>query len=871
MLSTKSFEKLHFVLAFLVLGVGTSVMFGWILRNFTLIQIESSMAPMVFNTAFCLTALAIGFLFSEHKSLVITKASAFIVMVIALLTLSQYFLSVDFGMDRLFVEPFYGTGAVIPGRMSVSAASCFFILGLMAFLRRPGYTYHMVCATCSSIVIGFSFIALFGYLAGFSSEYGWGSFSRMALHACISFVLLSIAALWQLQLRVRERTNHRSALIPFYVVIVGILTSMLIWHLLVLRDQDRNKRVIQIRAEAIKSNLDNTFLPLQKALEHMARRFSSKAYPNYHMWLVDAESYFVEFDGLRRLMWTDEGNVIRWVYPLSNGGDAFVNSVVKTREVTELVKKISEERKASLSRVIELRSGGKGFIFMVPVFQEEKYRGAISSALAAEPFFSRVAKIDGYDLSILEDGREIYNKGNPDPVFARDWTTHTRYTALGVDWDIILVPTAMTIRENTSALPGVVLLFGVSVSILLGLSLGFYNRSRESERAAKEAFELKEAGMNSVPLMIISMDENSVIREMNATAERILEYTTEEVAGKTTPTIFHDPNEVRDFQSKIENELGRPVYTHADYIQAFFTLGYNKASEWTLISKSGKRYAVIVSTNEIRDEKGTVTGYLEVLEDVTELKEKERLLEEQEQKILASSRLASLGEMAAGIAHEINNPLAIIGGHVGVLRKMILQKGSNEESDLTKKVDAIDQMVHRIAKIIRGLRSHSRDSDLSGEEPTRVESLIDDTMAFCHEKFRAEGVEVSMALEPHLVVNVRPYQISQVLLNLLNNASDAVLNSKVKRVSIEAQKRQGGIEISVSDTGPGVPYHIRNKIMEPFFTTKEVGKGVGLGLSISQGIIQSHGGKFYLDENSAKTRFVIWLPSPTTDSKPNQL
>ncbi|WP_374079643.1 ATP-binding protein [Bdellovibrio bacteriovorus] len=868
MLSTKIFQKLHFILALVVLAVATTVMFGWILRDPTIIQINPRMAPMVFNTAFSFAALAIALLFSEFRSLKVTKATSVVVVVISILTLSQYFFSISIGIDHFFIEPFYGVGVVIPGRMSVSASACFLVLSLLLFFKRPGYTYQMATVTVSTLVTGFSIFGIAGYALSFNSEYGWGSFSRMALHTSISFVLLSLAILWQLRNRVREQSSRGGVLIPFYVVMVGIMTSMVIWQLLVLRDQDRNKRVIQIRGESLKANLDNVFLPLQKSLEHMSRRFSSGSYPNYKMWAVDAESYFEEFEGLRRLVWADRGDIIRWVYPLTNGGNTVVNTTASNLQLRERLSKAPSNPSAFISRLFELKTGGMGFVLVVPVFLNEKYQGTVSAALMAEPFFSRVVKVEGYNLSLLEDGREIYSTGTPDPVFARDWKMMTRYSTLGANWDLILVPTAATIRENTSALPGVVLLFGVSVSVLLGLSLSFYSRSRESEKAAKEAFELKKAGMNSVPLMMISMDENTIIREMNATAERILEYTTEEVAGKTSPEIFHDANEVRDAQSKIEKELGRSITMGSEYVRAFFDLGYNKASEWTMISKSGKRYNVVISTSEIRDENGNVTGYLEVVEDVTALKEKERLLEEQEQKILASSRLASLGEMAAGIAHEINNPLAIIGGNLGILRKMMAQKGLGEDSDLTKKVDSLENVVHRIAKIIRGLRTYARESDLSGEEPTKVEALIDDTMAFCSEKFHSEGVEVVISLEPQLIVNVRPYQISQVLLNMLNNALDAVLASRIKKVTIEAQKRNGGIEISVSDTGPGVPYHLRTKIMEPFFTTKEVGKGVGLGLSISQGIIQSHNGKFYLDENSAKTRFVIWLPEASKDSKP---
>ena len=310
----------------------------------------------------------------------------------------------------------------------------------------------------------------------------------------------------------------------------------------------------------------------------------------------------------------------------------------------------------------------------------------------------------------------------------------------------------------------------------------------------------------------------------------------------------------------MEAELGRPILLGKDFMEALFKLGYHRASEWTQVSRTGERYTVINSTSEIYDEDGNVSGYLQILEDVTALKEKERLIKEQELRFLASSRLASLGEMAAGIAHEINNPLAIVNGHVGVLRRMIAQKGLDQDQDLMKKVDAVESVVQRIAKIIKGLRGYSRESEMGTGEWIEVSALVEDTLSFCEERFRFEGVTLSRDIAEGLRFKVHSHQISQVLLNLLNNSLDAVSDSREKRVSIEALERWDGIEISISDTGPGIPYDLRARIMQPFFTTKEVGKGVGLGLSISQGIVQAHAGKFYLDENSARTKFVIWIP-----------
>ncbi|HEY1080346.1 MAG TPA: PAS domain S-box protein, partial [Bdellovibrio sp.] len=538
----------------------------------------------------------------------------------------------------------------------------------------------------------------------------------------------------------------------------------------------------------------------------MARRFAKGSYQNQNMWKIDAESYYSEFKGIRRLLWSDEKYIVRWVYPLTGGGDKMVGTRVRTEEANqEQLKVRGEERRPFISSLINLRTGGQGFVIMVPIFSDGVYRGDISAPLVAKDFFEEVLKINDYDLVITENGKTIFSSGTPDAVFAKDWTSRVQYNTLGVNWTIHLTPRPSLVRQNTSSLPGVVLLFGFSVSLLLGITLIFFNKSQDSERAAREAYEIKEAGMNSVPLLIISYDAGAIIREMNSTAERVLGYTNKEVAGQASPLLFHDIHEVRNVQLKMENELNVELPLGPEYISAFFKLGYNKASEWTVISKAGKRTTVVMSVSIIFNETGSVAGYLQILEDISLLKEKEQLLKEQERKILISSRMASLGEMAAGIAHEINNPLAIINGHVGGLRKKLQQKGASDDVELIKKVDAIESVVHRIAKIIRGLRSYSREPDAGGKEWISAEQLVDETMDFCTEKFRMEDIQCKVSVEPGVQLYVRHYQISQVLLNLLNNAFDAILGHSVKTIAVDVQKTADGVELSVTDSGPGVP------------------------------------------------------------------
>ena len=241
-----------------------------------------------------------------------------------------------------------------------------------------------------------------------------------------------------------------------------------------------------------------------------------------------------------------------------------------------------------------------------------------------------------------------------------------------------------------------------------------------------------------------------------------------------------------------------------------------------------------------------------------------------EAEILQQSRLASLGEMAAGVAHEINNPLAIIQGRLGQLVRT-LETPILERSRLKNGLTSLQKNVDRIASIVKGLRLFSRDSQRDPMVVASVARIVEDTLSLCAERFRHKSVELRVEVDTQLHLECRPTEISQVLMNLLNNSLDAVENSSEKWVRIEAQRMDKYIAISVLDSGPGIPPERVPQLMQPFFTTKELGKGTGLGLSISKGIVEAHGGLLRYDDKSKQTKFIITLPIPTKQVEDQRL
>lgn len=245
-----------------------------------------------------------------------------------------------------------------------------------------------------------------------------------------------------------------------------------------------------------------------------------------------------------------------------------------------------------------------------------------------------------------------------------------------------------------------------------------------------------------------------------------------------------------------------------------------------------------------------------------QVQERTKELERERASAIQATRLAVLGQMAGGIAHEINNPLAIVGLSAEqiavVLEPVELPPATRTQVD--KLIARIGMTVDRMAQIITGLRSFARDGTKDPFMVTPFKSIVEDTLVFCRTPIEKQKIKLIVDEIPEdLYVFCQPTQISQVLVNLLNNACDAVVNLPEKWISLTWRVMGDRLQIAVTDSGPGIPNNVAEKLFQPFFTTKPVGKGTGIGLSVSYGIIENHNGKIELNLTSKNTQFVVEL------------
>lgn len=283
----------------------------------------------------------------------------------------------------------------------------------------------------------------------------------------------------------------------------------------------------------------------------------------------------------------------------------------------------------------------------------------------------------------------------------------------------------------------------------------------------------------------------------------------------------------------------------------------SSSSQTSFIKQIGDHYFKM-TLNKMRDQnKISILGF-----DVTEDINKQNTINQIQAKAVQTSKLAVLGELAAGVAHEINNPLMILTSVAFVVQKHIEQ---NKYDQLPEKLEKIQSTITRISRIVNGLRTYARDGENDPMMPVNIADVILESLELCVESIRYQNIEVTFDNQMTIpaVVNCRDTQISQVLLNLISNAKDAVLPLKEKWIKVILSQRGNNMTLQVIDSGPGISLDIRDQIFQPFFTTKDVGSGTGLGLSISTEIIKMHNGRLFVDTNHPNTCFTIELPLAT--------
>jgi len=323
-------------------------------------------------------------------------------------------------------------------------------------------------------------------------------------------------------------------------------------------------------------------------------------------------------------------------------------------------------------------------------------------------------------------------------------------------------------------------------------------------------------------------------------------------------TYVNNKIEVWGYQK--EDLLGRPYLSllskrhRGRRLKSTLDIGAKQVYEVEVVTKSGEVRMATVSVSPLADPEGRILGVLGIARDITATKKLE-------QQMLNSEKLASVGKLAAGVAHEVNNPLA------GILNCLYnLRKGTLSPERQAEYLFSMEDGLRRVQKIVRQLLEFSQqhEPELS---PTSLNEVIERVLVLTNHAFTAHQIRLDQDLYAALpVLMLDRHMFEQVLMNLILNAVQAIRGGGV--ITIRTKQSGDRCAIEIEDTGCGIPSSVLPRIFDPFFTTKGTGEGTGLGLSVSLGIVERHGGTIQVDSEVGKgSMFTVWLPM-TRDQAP---
>ncbi len=368
-------------------------------------------------------------------------------------------------------------------------------------------------------------------------------------------------------------------------------------------------------------------------------------------------------------------------------------------------------------------------------------------------------------------------------------------------------------------------------------------RQKSTEEAAFRLAAIVESSDDA----IISKDLNGIVTSWNEAAERILGYTAKEIIGKSVTLII--PPELHDDEPRILKKIAS-----GQRIEHFQTVR---------CKKNGERIDVSLTISPVRDQNGKIVGAAKILRDITQQKRMEAALH-------MSERLASVGRMAATVAHEINNPLEAITNYIYLAKH---QPGLTEKSK--SYLDSADKELTRVAHIAQQTLGFYRDN--SEATSFAASEVVADVLAIYERKLKLKNLKIEKQIGPGLTLNAVKGELKQVLSNLIANAIDASREDGVivlrARASVDLRSHRDGVRIAVADHGSGISKEDQKNIFLPFFTTKK-NIGTGLGLWITKDLLEKRGGSIrFRSSNVPPTGTVmsIFLPSELPAIQQNSL
>lgn len=600
--------------------IGLLVIVGWYTHKPFLIQLYPTFAPMQFNAAIGFVISGLGLISACLGKKHLTILFGSLVSLLALLTFVQFVLNIDLGIDKVFIEPYITTQSAPPGRMSPVTAICFILVGIsLLSISNPKHALYRTTAWLTATSVwAFSLTVLFGFISQLQISYGWGQFTKMALHTAICFFLLGIGLMvmaWNVS---KHDVPLKNKGLIIAVILCGLIISIGLWQAQLAFREDNLRNTIYLETQNTRDIIVANIKERAFAIERMTERWNKRGGIPQSEWESDAANFVDDFQNVQTIAWIDKSYRVRWLIPL-RGNEKALNADLSVEEYSHAtLDQVREQRSMKLTKAINLAQG-KGIIVAAPVFRNSEFDGFIVGTLQLQTMIDRALaskNIQGLDIMLYEGAEEIYRSGNTNSGLML-WAQEIPLSFYDVNWRVQIIPQQRFMDRSNSKLPKIVLIIGLFITALFALTTYLAqharNRAVEAERINKQltkadkqlryaAFVVESSGE-----AIIGGTMEGIITSWNKGAERIYGYTEEETLGKHISIIFplSKSNDLQKLFDRIR--------------QGSKIEGYETERR----RKNGQIIKVSLSLSPIKNAGGKIIGISSVSRDITAQKQME--------------------------------------------------------------------------------------------------------------------------------------------------------------------------------------------------------------------------------------------------------
>jgi sensor domain CHASE-containing protein len=498
-LSVKGWPKVVVSLAgFIAIALGLTVIIGWQAHLPMLVQINPAFAPMQFNTALCILSLGValgtfGLGKTRTAQLLGTFAAA-----LSGLTLFEYLLNTNLGIDELFFKAYIATQTSNAGRMSPITAICIFQMGLawvVIGFRRKKKWQPLAVGLLASVVISLCSMAILGYLFDLPRTYGWGQLTRMALHTASGLEVLGLGIFIIAWIEGCENDGRAPRWLPVPVALGTIVASLVLWLALEAKQDLVIAKTTRANAENVQNQINAQLESRLRGLMRMAERWGFSGRPVRATWEDDAANYVRDFPDLQAIEWIDASNLVRWIVPLK-GNEAKINAnLLREERRGRAAEMAQQQQQPVVTQPVELFHGGTGFVVYAPLFIGKTFDGVIGGVFNVQKIFDDllpVQNVKGDSIAISESGVKIYER-NPSPLPGKqDWIVDSKIELNGTVWKVRVWPTPELTAQLDTSLPKIILVVGLAISFLLSLAVRLTQIARiQVGKITEQAAELK--------------------------------------------------------------------------------------------------------------------------------------------------------------------------------------------------------------------------------------------------------------------------------------------------------------------------------------------------------------------------------------------